>query len=204
MKRFLKKANRGLLMGAFALFLLVIYVVVDYSGFNDEKPKVKEAVEDYLDKFYEKLSDNDYKGICELVEDTWSDKTVASEVFGYFDDKKKLSLFLENYANEKHSEKYGNCLYEIDSMSVTKAGPNIAKVNFIYKATVEYGSSGSYLSPFEPYNSVWYNEEENDAVYEYEITYEVKAYLVKEDGTWKLTQCNSWQADSMYHEKEGE
>ena len=204
MKRFLKKANRGILLGGFALILLVIYIVVDYSGFSNEKPKVKEAVENYIEKFYEKMSANDYEAISELVDDTWANETVVSSAYGYYDEKKDLSQFFESKAREEHEEKYGKCSYEIDKLTVSKAGPNVSKVEFVYEATVEFGASGEYLSPFEPYTSGWYNEEEEDTRYEYEITYEVEAYLIKEDGDWKLVQCNSWQVNFMRYEKEGE
>ena len=204
MKRFLKKANRGLLLGGFALILLVIYVVVDYSGFSEEKPKVKETVENYIEKFYEKLSANDYKGISELVDNTWSGETVVSAAYGYYDDKEELSQFFERHTREEHEEKYGECSYEIDKLTVSKAGPDVSKVEFVYEATIEYGNSGNYLSPFEPYTSGWYDEQDNIATYEYKITYEVEAYLIKEDGDWKFVQCNSWQTNFTRYEKEGE
>ncbi len=205
MKRFLKKANRGLLLGGLALILLIIYIIVDYSGFSEEKPKVKKTVENYIEKFYEKLSANDYKGISELVDNTWSGETVVSAAYGYYDDKEELSQFFERHAREDHEGKYGKCSYEIDKLTVSKAGPNISKVQFDYKATVEYDNSGDYLSPFEPYSAgYWYDEEANDIRYEYMVTYEVEAYLIKEDGDWKLVQCNSWQIDFTRYEKEGE
>lgn len=203
MKKFLKKANRGLILGAVALILLVIYIIVDYSGFNEEKPKIKEAVENYIGEFYERLSDDDYEGICKLVNEAWESEPVL--VTSYHDDKESLSQFFKSEKNETQKALYGDISHTIDKLTVSKSGPDMAKVTVNYTATIEYDSSGDIMSPCCSYSQGWYGfEDEESARYIYVYSYETEIYLRKVDGEWKLVQSDEWSTDCTAYKKEDE
>ncbi len=205
MKRFLKKANRGLILGAFALVLLVIYIVVDYSSFSSEQPQIKEAVENYIGEFYKRLSEEDFSGISKLMNDTWTDEIVVEK--SYYDDKEILSQFFEEVSNDEKDMKYGDITYKVKSMSVSKAGPGLAKVLMVYEASIEYGVSGNYMAPFMPYFTGWYvteDEEELNKQYIYEVQYECDLYLRKVDGKWRIAQSSGMDIYCDRKEKESE
>ncbi len=200
MKRFLKKANRGLLLGGLVLFLLVIYIYVDYSTFDEEKPKVKEAVENYIDSFYKNLSENDYEGLYKVVNDYWGDEPVMSH--SYYDNKESLSQFFEEHKSKNHDEKYGDVSYKMDKVTISKIGPGMSKAEFLYTAEMELGADGEYVGPFVTYRFGNYSDIKDEGRYIYKVIYEVTVYLKRSDDGWQLSQCEAWEQDCSRYPKE--
>ena len=203
MKKFLKKANRGLLLGGLALFLLIIYIYVDYSGFDEEKTKVKEVVENYIENFYMKMSQNDYEGIYELVDKSWSDEIIITGEDYYYEDKENLSQFFEAHKSKTTKEQYGKVTSDIEMLSVSKIGPDMAKVEVSYSVNMEIGAESKYYSPFTSYSSRLY-EDDIHKEYIYKVEYFVNVYLRKVDGEWKIVQCEGEETNSFLDIKESE
>ncbi len=205
MKRFLKKANRGLILGAFALVALVIYIVVDYTSFNNEKPKIKEAVENYIGGFYDVLEQNDFKALEAYVNEKWTSEPVMPT--WYFEDKESMSTLFDTLEEEETYSEYGEITFDMNKLSIKKSGPDMACVEVNFTAEIEYGSRSDIIEPFFPYLSCWYyeeNEELKDKRYIYEMDFEGSIYLRRIDGEWKISQSDVWSMDCTQHEKEGE
>lgn len=205
MKKFLKKANRGVLLAGFALFLLVIYIYVDYSGFSEEQPKIQETVENYIEDFYKELSENDYEGIYKLVDEYWSDELIMLGNNRYYEDKEALSQFFEENINYKHKDKYGETSCTINILTVSKLGPGMAKARVNYSAEMELGADTYYHSPFLSYKESGYGyDEENNNRYIYTVVYQFEICLRKVDDEWKLVQATGSEQDSHVKIKESE
>ena len=202
MKRFLKKANRGLLLGAFALISLIIYIVVDYVSFSNEKTQIKETVENYIGGVYEALEQDDYEALNEHIKALWTGEPVITT--GYFEDKESMLTLYEHIQADKPTSEYGEITYSIEEMSIKKSGPNMACVTVSFSTSMENGCNANLVEPFCSYTSCWfYTEEENDARYIYDVEYEGSIYLRKEDGEWKIAQSDVWSFDCMQYMKEG-
>lgn len=205
MRRFLKKANRGLLVGAFALILLVIYVIVDYSSFSNEKPKIKETLENYITNFYAELSTNDYEGVKEIVIDSWTDEPV--DTFGYYyDDKDGILSVIDEAKGYSNAGKYSNNSVAIESISIKKSGPGMALAKVKFEAAIEYGWEGDFIDPFTSYATYLCADiaDKEDQRYTYELDYECEVYLLQVDGEWKLSQASCWNTNGGYYKVEGE
>ena len=48
MKKFLKKTNRGIILSAICLVILVIYVSVDFITFSTQKDTIRQTTENYI------------------------------------------------------------------------------------------------------------------------------------------------------------
>lgn len=203
MKKFLKKANRGLILGAFALISLIIYIVVDYSSFSNEKIRIKEAVENYIGGFYDTLELDDYKALEMFVKDSWASEPVMN--LGYYEDKESMLTLFESIESEKPTSEYGEITFSMDEMTIKKCGPNMALVTIKYSAEIEYGCNADIIEPLYPYISYWYySEEKDDKRYIYDMDFEGSIYLRKEDGEWKIAQSDVWSYNCNQREKEGE
>ena len=53
MKKFMKKANRGLLLTAVVLTVMIIYVLADYISFQSEKETINDTVNQYFTDIYQ-------------------------------------------------------------------------------------------------------------------------------------------------------
>lgn len=206
MKKFLKKANRGLILGSFVLILLVIYIIIDYSSFSSEKPIIKTTLENYISNFYDDLSQNDYTELKKLVNDSWTPKPVVSSYYNYFHDKTYALNSLSDSNNSLGN--YGEISYEIKKVSVKKSGPNMAYAQITFKASVENNNvKMALLDPFCSFDGYWYDKNDDDDSnknYVYDLGYEYELYLRKEDGEWKISQVSGYNTDISQHLKEEE
>lgn len=203
MKKFLKKANRGLILGAFALVSMIIYIIVDYSSFSNEKPQIKETVENYIGGAYEVLEQNDYEALNEHIKASWTGEPVITT--GYFEDKESMLTLYEHLQADKQTGEYGEITYSIEEMSIKKSGPNMACVTVNYSVSMEADCKADLVEPFCSFASNWfYSGEESDVIYIYDIEYEGSIYLRKEDGQWKIAQSDVWSIDWTQRMKEGE
>lgn len=211
MKKFLKRANRGLLLGGAILIALIIYIVIDYSRFNSEKSTIKNQIESYMDSFFDCLENCDYEALSKLVNDNWTGKAVMSDY--YFTDIADMSYGIKCIANLmsnediKNNYKVSDVTYRITSNSVKKAGPNMASVNLKYTITLSNNPSMDLALPFGSYGSYGYDDDSLSGGNQYTCIFEGEytLYMYKEDGTWKFSQSNGYdQINSMSAVKEVE
>ena len=83
MKKFLKKTNRGIILSAICLVILVIYVSVDYITFSTQKDTIRQTTENYINDVLKTNSESvDLNKHRELITDIlnnyWTDKHYSS------------------------------------------------------------------------------------------------------------------------------
>ena len=209
MKKFLKRANRGLMLGGIILIALIIYIVIDYSRFSSEKDTIKKQIVSYMDSFFKQLEANDYDALLKLVNENWTGKPVMSEY--YFTDMTDMSSQISNAAdmmsNEavKNSYKVSDVSYRITSTSVKKAGPNMASVTLTYTITLNNSLSRELILPFGIYDGYYGDDEADSDVKQYTciLQGEYTLYMYNESGTWKFSQNNGYDwLNSMTEVKE--
>lgn len=200
MKKFLKRANRGLLLGGVILMALIIYIVIDYSRFNSEKSAIKKQIEDYMDSFFNHLESYDYEALLKLVNDSYTGKAVVSD--SYFTDITDMSSKIKSISDslstedKKISHMISNVSYRITSNSVKKAGPNMALVKLKYVVTLNSSSSSELVLPFPfgIYDGITYYDsppvENEQFTYTFEADYTL--YMYYEKGTWKFSQNSGY------------
>ncbi len=205
MKRFLKRVNRGIILGAFALIVLIIYLIVDYSNFSKEKSQIKTTLENYISGYYELMEKNDYDGLANHVNDTWTSKKVMNASTFWYDSMENILFVFEDVDNYPKMDDYGQIEHSIKKITVKKSGPNMAYATIKYSAEVEFGAYGEPIHPFGTYISYWYDPEQIDENrYVFNIDYEAEVYLIKEDGQWRLSQSQGWETSYNQGLKEEE
>ena len=192
MKKFLKRANRGLLLGGVILIALIIYIIIDYSRFSSEKNEIKKQVESYMESFFECLESGDYGALQKVINDNWTGKVVMSDY--YLTDMSEMtshvSRLSKQLSNNEIRKKYdiSNTEFRITGSSVKKAGPNMASVTLTYSVSMDSIPSSEHFLPFSYYGTLFSDDTKNTSVFEGEYT----LYLYKESGTWKLAQANGY------------
>lgn len=198
MKKFFKRANRGLLLGGVILLVLIVYIIVDYSRFSSEKDTIKKQIESYMDSFLTCLEANDYEAVLKLVNDNWTGKAVMNNY--YFYDISDITAAVKNAKEQASTEnpKYiydvSDADYRITSTSIKKAGPNMATVTLKYTITLSSNLSLDLILPFQEFYG--YGDDDTtrySCVFEGEYT----LYMYKENGTWKFSQSSGY--DSIYN-----
>lgn len=206
MKKFLKRANRGLLLGGIIIFVLVIYIIIDYTRFSSEKDVIKKQVENYIDSFFSFLENEDYEELSTLINNNWTLKPVMSDY--YFTTKMDMLEIAEtsiNNLSDKNQKGYydiSDVTYRITSCSVKKAGPNMASVKLNYTATLNnYSPYMEIMLPFGICYSYTYDDFFNEDI-KYISTFESEytLYMYKEDGAWKFSQCSGFDSQSVIEE----
>lgn len=203
MRKFLRKANRGLILGTVAIIVLLIYVISDYKSFSSEKSTIRTTLENYITDYYVKMSQNDYEAIESLVKETWTSRPVMPEEnYWYLTDKEALINFYDEFqkGNIKVG-KYVNPECSIKSISVKKCGPGMAYATVRFEVTVEGDTNLEIINPFEEYAQGYMYSEEDTQIYVYMLEYESDVYLVKEDGQWGISQSSIWNTNMNFYVK---
>lgn len=206
MKNFLKRANRGLILGAIVLVGFVVFVIADTAAFKKNKPQIEAAVTDYLDALSEcavtsPSREEFQKKADKLIADHW-----CSGNNGGSDDYYGLNISdfrsqLENTAEEIYSGKNENervtkWSAKPYSFSITKAGAGYAKVAFSCDIVAEFQGNPYLVTPCELWEISDYLYSENELAdsvpskFSMEIDYEFN--MKETDGTWKVCSAESW------------
>lgn len=155
MKKFLKRANRGLILGGIILVILVIYLVIDYATFSAQKDDIANVVKGYIaeidalntdaDSFDETKFDDTMAKIQTILDTYFCDKSGSQGSYVYT----KSKLYTE-YAESKtwvELQADGSSItdadYEYSNFSVKKNGPGSAyvTVNLTYNYVIEIPSA---------------------------------------------------------------
>ena len=199
MKKFLKHANRGLLLGAFLIIALVIYIVIDYTRFSGEKDTIRSSIESYMDSFFKNLENSDYDSLSTLIDESWTGKAVMSDYFFY--DKTDMEAEVGTVTdsmdkNSKAEYDVSDVTYRITGCSIKKAGPNIAYVSLNYSATLNNYPSMELILPFREFGSYGIDDTSEGSLTKYKCIYdgEYTLYMYKDSGTWKFSQSNGYDS----------
>ncbi len=206
MKNFLKRANRGLILGAIVLVGFVAFVIADTTAFKKNKPQIETAVTDYLDALSEcavtsQSREEFQKKADRLLADYWCTGNNGSNSDYYFFNITNYRDELETAAKEIYSEKGKNEKItkwnaKPSNFSITKAGTGYAKVAFTCNITAEFIGDPYLITPCEIWriSDFLYRESDSDekvlSQFSLEIDYELN--MKQTDGTWKVYSAESW------------
>ena len=216
MKIFLKKINRGLILGAILIIIVAIYVIVDYSRFSSEKTIIKSNFEEYNKNFtealimedlnYSKESDT-YNNLSNIINKYWCDKKITKDawtityprIFQELDDKFSDSKISEDINNKDLHYDNGYILdinYNVKEITIKKAGQNLANVTGTIVYEIYSSDPGYFILPFSTiytYDYYGYEDTNNQSIptgkcLVTEVEDEFNVYMYREDGTWKIAE----------------
>jgi hypothetical protein len=105
MKKFLRKANRGLILGGALVIGVTVYVIADLNRFKDEKPVIEQTIAEYADavekfnitpeqyrqyniKYNKEDSQKQISEFYQFADEYWIDSSEANvDIFSYYIDK---------------------------------------------------------------------------------------------------------------------
>lgn len=221
MKKFLKKANRGIILACIISFIVVVYVAIDYISFASEKSKVNDTVTNYyteileLNTKYKEWSKDSKDAFYELVDNYWSDAKSSLDWCtkkGSFMDEISYLFDDDNAVLNVSSAKCN-----IQNTKIKKIGPGYASVTFSYNVSVD-GLSTSYfvtpstirslsetdIEPYYDYDDMEHNNQQNTEGKNGTLTYSADAtiQLHKENGKWKIIAIDAYENNSSFIEAE--
>lgn len=209
MKIFLKRVNRGLLLSAICLIVLIIYISIDYITFSTKKDAIRQRATDYVTAVAASnviAGDfNQHKDqISSVINEYWCDQNIDSTAFNASDLKSQLTdLEDDNFFDILTASA------SIKSIKISKAGPNIALAQIKY--TIDTTGKGNSIL-FAPasivplnYNQSGYAEIDStnpDSYYDLSCSCQASAYLIYDNGKWNISTWDSYITDSTYNEHE--
>lgn len=188
MKKFIKKCNRGLILGGVITLGLIIYVVIDNISFGREKDIITQKVNTYIEEYMELLEKKDYKGLEACIDENWSDETISSEHLMY--SKDMMISLTDAIAKQKGKCDISDAQIAVKNVKVSKAGPEMAKLFVEFAITANVKEVDMALFPYgECYASFRVNDSEGGKT-KFESTYNV--YMIKQEGEWIFTEADGY------------
>lgn len=214
MKRFLKRMNRGLVLGAILLIALIIYIVADTRSFSKAKPELKELADTFVSEFmnasvtpeaYRTLDAASCSEGC-ITEIKNNLLTVINEhmtpadsvmystsMYSYYYGKNQTELLDISY---EAAPQYYGYITKIavnthgSKPEISKSGVDLAKVLVQYDFEAEYvGNPYFHLPTLDvPLNHAYANEGQKytDEVLKADGYIYLELTMKKTDGTWRI------------------
>jgi hypothetical protein len=209
MKKFLRKVNRGLVLGGVLIIGTTIYIIADLKNFEKEKPVVEQTITEYTQavakfnitpeknrEYNITLNKEDSQKLTAdwqaIIDEYWIDKKAsANDIFYYYDDKSYLEDSVISYIDNKQRGYVTDISINLSDCNVKKDGPNAAVVtctsNVYYvglenSAIFTPGGCNSYYTYFG-------NESPIDPkLMQTTFSENLTLYLEKKSDGWKITK----------------
>ena len=116
LKKFLRRVNRGLLLGGIVLAGFVVFVITDTISFKKNKPVIEDEIKSYVsmleDVGVNKGSDQtSYKeGIDSLINNYWTFSDEKSDLFYYSLNQNEFKNILELNMNDSDPNAYSHMI----------------------------------------------------------------------------------------------
>ena len=210
MKKFLKRVNRGLLLGGIVLVGFVVFVITDTMSFKKNKPVIEDAVRSYVEQLGNTAvtkgitKDEIKKNIDSLINNCWtfSEKEIGG--MNQSEYKNSLELVTEDQDEGAYISKW---TASISDVSISKAGPGYAIAQFDCQIVAEFVGNAYFvtpgdISPMEIYDNYGEGIPEELSQISLDGTYQLT--MVQENGKWRVAgtesygwhSCNITSADS--------
>lgn len=208
MKNFLKRANRGLILGAIVLIGFVAFVIADTAAFKKNKPQIESAVSAYTDALAEcavtsSSKEEFQKKADKLMNDYWCSDSGSGSSDNYYG--LNISSYrnqLDNAAKEIYSDKENSGKVtkwsaKSQNFSITKAGTGYARVTFSCYIVAEFQGDPYLVTPCETWkisDFLYYdnNELTQNIPSKISITIDYEFNMKETDGKWKVCSSESW------------
>lgn len=213
MKKFLRKVNRGLVLGGVLIIGTTIYIIADLKNFEKEKPAVEQRVTEYAqavakfnitpEKYREyniTIGTDDSQKISAdwkaIMDEYWIDlKASTNDIFYYYDDKSYLEECVNYYIEDKQRGYVTDISIDLTDCKVKKDGPNAAVMSCI--ANIYYvGLENSGIFTPGGYNN-HYTYFDSDSPIEPKLmqttfSEEITFFIEKKSDDWKITKSETY------------
>ncbi len=218
MKKWYKKVNRGLILGAVLVVGLTAFILVDNYNFRKEEPDIEKTVSDFVselwkynitpEKYREKgavYSDGDKQKMkdefSEFSNKYWVETDEDYDVIpGFSNVKSGFSGSINNIVNDENSgyvTKFAAAVFE--DVTITKEAPKMAKASCTVKLDFTGTPGCTIICPGGYDNSYRWDENgnEEDEPELVETTLEQTCYfnLLRTSDGWKITRCEFYDGD---------
>lgn len=205
MKKFLKRANRGLILAAAAAAGVAVFTLADNAGFSKDKPELEALTRQYLEevKKVNLAAPADRSALAKaLINDYWCDTGEGYSMNGALKDK--MLDYIENYQDSASVTDY----VDVErSLSVEKNGFRSARATVEYDVSMEMDplsreyqilglESGYYY--YGDLTGTAEQAQDGSSAGTVNKNLTVNLYFYEKDGEWKLGT-----ADAANREMEG-
>lgn len=205
MKRFLRRANRGLILAALILVGVIIYVLVDNAQFKSAEPEIQRQVKQYLEEVKTvNLKDMDAKvdAARELVEKYWCDGSSGLSDSGLKMDRQEALEYLKQVEAQGGDHKQVTDYTDVvRSVNVVKNGPGCAKATVAYDVSMgfnqEVGEEGYRIYGLQGDSYYYYGSgiQSQEDGFKISGSYVFEFLLYEKDGGWKIGSVDYQMAD---------
>lgn len=213
MKKFLRKVNRGLVLGGVLIIGTTIYIIADLKNFEKEKPAVEQRVTEYtqavakfnitpdkyreynisLSKEYSQKTAADWQAI---LDEYWLDtKVPTDDIYYFYDNKSYLGESVNYYIEDKQRGYVTDISIDLTDCKIKKDGPDAAVMSCI--ANIYYvGLENSGIFTPGGYNN-HYTYFDNESPIEPKLmqtTFSegITFFLEKKADDWKITKSETY------------
>lgn len=211
MKNFLKRANRGLILGAVVLVGFIAFVITDTARFKKNKPQIEAGIRSYVDALAECAVTPDSKEEFqeknnELVNSCWCSDADSGTNYQYGTNISSYRSQLqyvadESFSNKKDTGKVTGWKANLHDFNITKSGGKFAKVDFYCDITADFVGDPYLISPSDIIkisDYAYYGDDAHEAAIKsnqpqkMSTTIEYVAQMKEIDGKWKIARIDSW------------
>ena len=213
MKKFLRKVNRGLVLGGVLIIGTTIYIIADLKNFEKEKPAVEQRVTEYTqavakfnitpEKYREyniTIGTEDSQKISAdwqaIIDEYWIDKKILeNDIFYAYDDKSYLEKSVNYYIENKQRGYVTDISIDLTDCKIKKDGPNaavmtcVANIYYVGLENSGFFSPGGYNIHYTYFDSESPIEPKlMQTTFSEEITF----FLEKKADDWKITKSETY------------
>lgn len=210
MKQKLKKINRGLVLGAVLIVVMIFVIIGDNRRFKKEKPVIKERIGAFIDdlddwsvtpekyqdvsvKYSPEDKQKEITGFAEMVDKYWyATDDIAYDFWG--NNKSDFrSLINEKFRDDRMGYIIENKL-SLGSVKIKKDGPDAAMAECSIDAVATVADDATVISPAGLFSASGYRDvdEMEKGIYKINQSYQCTIYLLRVDGEWKITGIFGW------------
>lgn len=211
MKKFLRKANRGLILGGVLIIGVTAYVAVDLNRFKEEKPLIEQTINEYADavekfnitpeqyrelnvKYSKDDSDKQISEFNKFADEYWiSGVEVNDDLYTWLIDKDYFRGSMRNLIDNKQRGYITDFSVDITDCKINKDGPNAAIVSCM--ANIYYvGTENSAVITPAGYNEhyTFFDPESpiEPRVMQTSFSQDCNFYMERKSEGWKITKCD--------------
>ncbi len=213
MKKFLRKANRGLILGGALIIGVTAYVAVDLNRFKEEKPIIEQTLKEYADavekfnitpdKYREyniTLGTEDSQKIAAdwqaIIDEYWIDKKILeNDIFYAYDDKSYLEKSVNYYIENKQRGYVTDISIDLTDCKIKKDGPDAAVMTCVANIYYVGLENSGIFTPGGYNNHYTYFDSESPIepkLMQTTFSEEITFFLEKKADDWKITKSETY------------
>lgn len=212
MKNFLKRANRGLILGTVILVGFIAFIITDTARFKKAKPQIEADVKAYIDALADLAVTPDskeefQKKSNELINSYWVSDSGSGNTNNYYEMnigsyRNQMEMIAdESFSDKSDSGRVTGWNANPFDFNITKAGSKFANVNFTCGITADFVGDPYLISPesiLHISDYVYYGDTADENPFKtntpkkLSVTAEYDALLKEVSGKWKIVRIASW------------